>query len=415
MTTALTMIRVIPTTNAIRPPIAHSWSISILLALAMMLASAAPGALASQTWLVGPERKLKTPSAAAQVAAHGDTVEIDAATYVNDYAVWHQDNLTLRGAGGMARLHSNGLIPNGKGIWIINGNNTVIENLAFSGAAVQATNGAGIRHQGGDLTLRNTYFHHNEFSVLTGPNPKANIAVFDSRFWHQQRPARFSHGIYIGTVGSFTISGSHFQGTDQGHQIKSRALENRILYNRIEDGDSGNSSRLIDLPNCGFSIIMGNDMQQGSYTSNTDAIGYGAELCPGRDERQRTLYVINNTLINEAPAATLARNHHGSHVIMLNNLIYGRGQFLAGKGTLKGNLRLPLQTLRAGPENTMRSWQPGPGSAAIDAAAAPPADDQALVPNREFLAPTGTTPRRRAGPLDIGAREYAGEGVRGED
>ena len=32
-------------------------------------------------------------------------------------------------------------------------------------------------------------------------------------------------------------------GTDRGHQIKTRALENHILYNRIEDVRGGNSSR----------------------------------------------------------------------------------------------------------------------------------------------------------------------------
>jgi hypothetical protein len=138
--------------------------------------------------------------------------------------VWRQEDLTLRGVGGMAHLQSNTLIPNGKAIWIVSGNNTVIENVEFSGARVVDTNGAGIRHEGGDLTLRNTYFHHNEFSVLTGADPDASLDVIASRFYFQRREGTFSHGIYVGELGRFTITGSHFKGTDRGHQIKSRAL-----------------------------------------------------------------------------------------------------------------------------------------------------------------------------------------------
>ena len=175
---------------------------------------------------VGPQRWLKTPSEAARLAKPGDTIEIDAGIYLNDYAVWQQENLTIRGIDGMAHMKSDTLIPNGKAIWIVSGDNTVIENIEFSGARVADTNGAGIRHQGGDLTLRNTYFHHNEFSVLTGPYPEASLEVSSSRFYFQKREGTFSHGIYVGGLGRFTITGSHFKGTDRGHQIKSRALEN---------------------------------------------------------------------------------------------------------------------------------------------------------------------------------------------
>jgi len=102
---------------------------------------------------VGPGKALKTPSEAARLAKSGDTIEIDAGLYPNDYASWHQDNLTIRGVGGMAHLPSSGLIPNGKAIWIVSGDNMLIENVEFSGAQVVDTNGAGIRHEGGNLTL----------------------------------------------------------------------------------------------------------------------------------------------------------------------------------------------------------------------------------------------------------------------
>jgi len=354
------------------------------------------------TWLVGPERKLRTPSDAAPMTKSGDTIEIDAGTYVNDYTTWRQENITLRGVGGMAHLQSTKLIPNNKAIWIVSGNNIVIENMEFSGARVVDTNGAGIRHEGGDLTLRNTYFHHNEFSVLTGAHLEASLVIESSRFWFQKREGTFSHGIYVGGLKSFTITGSHFKGTDRGHQIKSRALENHILYNRIEDVASGNSSRLVDLPNCGLSYIIGNDMQQAPTTENSDAIGYGAEGCEERTDQQRRLFVVNNTLVNEAMTGTLVRNHAGAYVLVANNLVFGGGDFLLGEGIKENNVAINLSF------RNVRDWVAPVGSAAIDGAQAVPEEDGVSVePTREFRPPIGTLERERYGSLDVGSRELA--------
>jgi hypothetical protein len=352
------------------------------------------------TLQVGPERALKNPSDAARLVRPGDTIEIDAGVYLNDYATWQQENLTIRGVGGLAHLKSTGLIPNGKAIWIVNSNNTTIENIAFSGARVADTNGAGIRHEGGNLTLRNTFFHHNEFSILTGADPQASLEIVDSRFWHQKRHRTFSHGLYIGALQRFSIVGSHITGTDSGHQIKSRALENHILYNRIEDTPHGNSSRLVDLPNCGLSYIVGNDMQQAESTENIDAIGYGAEGCEGRSDRQRRLFVVHNTFINEAWNGTLVKNHAAGDVYVANNLLYGPGRFIMGQGTDVNNLSLTLQ------QRNRDSWVPLITSGAVDAAQEMPlAEGISLVPQKEFSPPVGTVARIRSDAADVGSRE----------
>jgi hypothetical protein len=382
------------------------WAFSFTLTLAAPgyagpFTASNPATLPTATiWLVGPERKLRTPSEAVKLAKSGDTIEIDAGIYRNDYAAWGQENLTIRGVGGMAHLQSTELIPNGKAIWIVSGNNTVIENVEFSGARVKDTNGAAIRHEGGDLTLRNTYFHHNEFSILTGAHPEASLEILSSRFWFQKREGTFSHGMYIGTLKRFTLTGSHVKGTDRGHQIKSRALENHIQYNRIEDVAEGNSSRLVDLPNCGLSYIIGNDMQQAETTENIDAIGYGAEGCDDRSARQRRLFVVNNTFVNEAMNGTLVKNHADGEVLVANNLIFGGGYFLLGKGVKENNVAINLNFRQPG------SWAAPPDSAAIDAALALPDEEGAsLAPAKAFSPPLGTVPRTPYGAPDIGSRE----------
>lgn len=344
---------------------------------------------------VGPERSLRMPSQAARVARDGDIIEIDAGEYLNDFTTWHQNDLTIRGIGGMAHLRANKLIPNGKAIWITQGNNTVIENIEFSGARVRDTNGAGIRHQGGNLTLRNTYFHDNEFSVLSGRNTAAHIDVRRSRFWHQRRPTRWSHGIYIGEAGRLTLVGNHFLGTDTGHHIKSRARQNYILYNRIEDIPDGNASRSIDLSNCGLSYVVGNDLHQGATARNLNVIGYGMEGCEGRSEREKQLYVAHNTLINESHNSTFVWTQSGGHALVMNNLLYGPGTILRGPGEETNNLLLP--------EQSHPGWHLPVGSPAIDAALALPVEYPNMTPTREFQPPIGCVTRPQA--RDIGSRE----------
>jgi hypothetical protein len=351
---------------------------------------------------VGENHKFKFPSDAARAAKDGDTIEIDAGTYHNDYATWKQNDITIRGVGGMAHLKSKGLIPNKKAIWIINGNNVLIENIEFSGASVRDTNGAGIRHQGGNLTLRNTFFHHNEFSILSGRLPDAVIEIESSRFWFQQRERRFSHGVYIGTARRLVFVGNHVKGTSQGHQVKSRAMENHILYNRIEDVPGGDSSRLIDLSNCGLTFIIGNDLHQAATSENLNAIGYGPEGCRKLTEKQMRLYVVNNTFVNEATNGVLVNNHAGGDVVIANNLLFGKGEFLVGRGRVEHNVIVPLRK-RIG-----STWSAPSGSDAIDnAVKLSPVGGVSLLPTKEFLSPVGTHERPRVGDLDIGSRESA--------
>lgn len=357
----------------------------------------------SRVLRVGDNRKFKYPSDAARVAKAGDTIEIDAGTYHNDYATWKQNNLTIRGVGGMAHLRSRGFIPNRKAIWIIRGTNVLIENIEFSGASVKDTNGAGIRHEGGNLRLKNTFFHHNEFSILSGRLPNAIIEIESSRFWFQQRERRHSHGVYIGPARRLIFKGNHIKGTHQGHQLKTRALENYILYNRIEDVQDGNSSRLIDFSNCGLGFVIGNDFHQAATSENLNAIGYGPEGCSKRNEKQMELYVVNNTFINEAPQGALVNNSAGGDVLVANNLLLGKGEFLAGRGRAEHNVRVPLRQ-RAG-----NTWGTEVASDAVDSAAKlSPVDGMSLVPTSEFAEPVGTKKRPRVGKLDIGSREYPG-------
>ena len=108
---------------------------------------------------VGSEMPYTRPSEAAKVAKDGDVIEIMSGIYMYDAAVWRQNNLTIRGVDGRAHLKADGTAAEGKAIWVVKGNNTIVENIEFSGARVRDKNGAGIRQEGSGLTIRKCYFH----------------------------------------------------------------------------------------------------------------------------------------------------------------------------------------------------------------------------------------------------------------
>ena len=64
---------------------------------------------------VGPGRSLSVPSEAAQIARDGDVVEISAAFYEGDVAIWPQNDLTIRGVGGRAHVGAGRQLAEDKG------------------------------------------------------------------------------------------------------------------------------------------------------------------------------------------------------------------------------------------------------------------------------------------------------------
>lgn len=275
---------------------------------------------------VGPKEKLKRPSQAAAVARDGDVVEIDAGTYEGDVAVWTRNDLTLRSRGGLAHLRAPRKLAQDKGIWVIKGDRTVVRGMEFSGARNRDWNGSGIRLEGSDLAVRESFFHDNEMGILTtNRTPASEILISRSEFRHNTTvPEAYppGHGIYIGKAGSFTLEFSYVHGTDYGHNVKSRARVNRIRYNRIADGDAGRSSYLIDLPVAGIAEIIGNELQKGAFAENAPFISYGAEAERGVP-RDNSIVVVNNTFYNGYLNAIGVSLRFAAPATVANNLFAG--------------------------------------------------------------------------------------------
>src|SRR6185312_8938803 len=294
------------------------------------------------TLMVGPGQKYAIPSQAFKAAKDGDTILIDAAgDYAGDRSYIRANNLTIQGINGRPHLTppSNGWALDGKGLWNVDGQNTTIDNIEISGVW-QPRNGAAIRFEGQNLTIRNCYFHDNNDGILTNETNIGNILIEYSEFDHNGAGDGQSHNIYINKADSFTLRFCYSHDAHQGHLVKSRASVNYILYNRLSDED-GDTSYEIDLPVGGTSYVVGNVIEQGPKSPNYNIVSYGEEsiyswgtLNPGTD-----LYVVNNTIVNDEPQGTFitVSPNVTTPPLIQNNIFYGPGGISAAASAQIGN------------------------------------------------------------------------------
>lgn len=370
---------------------------------------------------VGPTRTWISPNALylANVAQNGDTVDIDAANYIGTAALakWTAHNLLLRGVGGRPHLISNGQTLQGKAIWIIAGDNNRVENIEFSGAAVPDHNGAGIRQEGIGVSVRHCYFHDNEEGILTNNPGTGDIVIEYCEFNANSFGDGLSHNLYIGHVNSLTFRFNYSHHAKIGHNLKSRATNNYILYNRIMDEATGNSSRLIDLPNGGFSLIMGNLLMQGPFAENSNLVGYGLEGLSNPAPHE--LYFINNTCVNkrENSGIFLSIQSGTSVAQVINNIFTGDGVLVSGATTaMSNNIFEPDVATLQFVDEPAYDYHLTAGSPAVDlGTVVGPVGGISLTPDFSYLHPLDAEPRATANlVIDPGAYEYAPPSSSGE-
>ncbi|HTT13007.1 MAG TPA: right-handed parallel beta-helix repeat-containing protein [Burkholderiaceae bacterium] len=279
---------------------------------------------------VGPGKTYTVPSQAAAVAQDGDTIQIDAGDYQGDVASWNASNLTMCGMGGRARLFANGNNAAGKGIWVLNtptGSTTTVVNVEFHDASVPDQNGAGIRFETGNLTLRNTGFYDNEDGVLGGATG-TTVTIEYSEFAHNGFGDGQSHNIYISYADLVTVTASYFHHANVGHNFKSRAKENHIEDSYFLDGTDGNSSYLLDFSNGGLVYMRGNLLQKGPNAENSILVSYNAE---GTHWATNTLTMVHNTVVTNYGSGTYLYVPGSTQGVTLTaNLFAGNASLISG-------------------------------------------------------------------------------------
>jgi len=278
-------------------------------------------------WTIGPGQTYTMPSQVSALVGNGDTVNIEAGVYPSDVARWQADDLVLRGIGGFAHLESNGQSWGGKAIWVIQGDNCTVEWIEFSECQVPDHNGAGIRLEGLNLSVSHCWFHHNENGILCGEYHPSTVRIEYSEFGHHGYGDGYSHNLYIGHIDSLIFRYNYNHHADVGHELKSRAWVNVIEYNRFSNESDGTASREIDLPNGGQAYLIGNVIQQGLQSQNSNMVGFGMEGLsnPGPHE----LYAVNNTLVNEKANGSFFQMPTEAYFKATSNILAGGGSFMS--------------------------------------------------------------------------------------
>ncbi|WP_026609101.1 right-handed parallel beta-helix repeat-containing protein [Methylocaldum szegediense] len=217
----------------------------------------------------------------------GEVLVIPPGTY-KEAGVIRASNVRIKADG--VRLE--GVAVDGKAALVVKGDDVTIEGLECANIRVGDGNGACVRLEGRNLTLRRVHFHDSQSGLLSWNRDSGTVVVENSRF-ERLGSGGSAHGIYIGRGNTHLVvrRSAFLSSTDQGHEIKSRAAKNTIEHNVIASLD-GVDSRLIDLPEGGENVIRRNVLEKGPASSNQDMIGIGLE-------GHKSLHPLNFTLIED--------------------------------------------------------------------------------------------------------------------
>ena len=233
---------------------------------------------------------------AAAALEHGDSLHIGAGIYTDALRISKND-VTITGYGHVVLEKAN---VNGKGFILATGNNLSVQNLECRYITVPSKNGACIRLEGAGLTLDNVYFHSSEEGILETASTVGNIYIVNSRFELLGKAGQ-AHAMYLNKANLYLSNSVILAATDEGHGVKSRGAIT-VIEDSIIASLNAQDSRLVDIANGGKLTIKGSVLQQGPYSANHQAIGYGLE---GLAHSDNAVIVSDNVFILERRGSNL--------------------------------------------------------------------------------------------------------------
>lgn len=309
----------------------HATVLIILATLPFSVPPAAP-----RTLEVGPGKPFARPSQATRAAQAGDRILIAPGRY-QDCAVLAAPDLAVEAAPGGA-VEIFGPVCAGKGLFIVTAPRITITGITFQDAAAASGNGAGIRGEGGDLTVRRSRFIGNQNGILHVSGPQGRLVIEDSTFAGNGalEPGReCAHGIYVGTqLTLLSITRSRFEATRICHHVKSRARRTEILDSFILDAPPGRASYLVDVPNGGDLLLRNSELRKGPTVGNpTAAVVIGAE---GVQHPTTSLVIEANRFTSLMDRPTIfVRNLSEAPAQLLRNRLAGDVRPLEGPGEVR--------------------------------------------------------------------------------
>ena len=115
----------------------------------------------------------------------------------------------------------------GKAIWVISGADVTVENIAFSGARVPDQNGAGLRAEGRNLTVRQARSSTTR-TGLAAAVAGSTISIEGSTFERNGKcAANCAHGIYVDAIARLKIVASTFASSGRDTTSSRRRRRSR--------------------------------------------------------------------------------------------------------------------------------------------------------------------------------------------
>lgn len=316
--------------------------------LALGLGWALAGAAAAAELVAGPAGAPMSLEDAVARAADGDTIDLLPGDYAPGLVI-EKRRLTLRGRG-KAVVQGGGKVVAAKALWTVRGGEVTIEGVQFRGMRSQDSGGAGIRQEGGKLTLRKVECFDNEYGVHALPDAQAELVIEASVLGAAPKVVGgLYHLLNVGRIARLAVTGTRFQQGFEGHLIRSRARETLLAYNFIHDSVFGGASYEIEIANGGLATLIGNVIGQGANGQNPVVLAYGTE---GAAWERNELRVVHNTFVHYGivPAwfmRVFTDRVPGVKVWAVNNLLVGPGIFwLGASGEFAGNRNATRGMLR---------------------------------------------------------------------
>lgn len=229
-------------------------------------------------------------------------------------------NIELMGEKGV--IFDNAVTDN-KAAMVFTGDNIYVESIECRNIAVKDKNGACIRFEGQNLTVRNLYAHDSQVGILTNKDA-GNITIEYSKFERlggEGKSEGYAHAVYA-FADELRFYRSEILSTQgAGSGIKSRSKKTVILESRLATID-GNDSRLIDTANFGELIVKNSILQQGNNSTNSQLIAYGLEKNVERLFKANSIEIKNNIFILDREQANIILSYRLADTIDISDNIY---------------------------------------------------------------------------------------------
>ena len=197
------------------------------------------------------------------------TILIAPGTY-RDCAIQQGGHITFRAATPGTVIFQGGACE-GKATLVLRGSGSTVDGLVFRGVHVGDGNGAGVRTELGDLTVRNSMFLDSQEGILGGEPSGQTIVIDHSTFaglGQCDQSTDCAHAVYLANKGRVTITNSRFERGLGGHYVKLRVPNVVITDNSFDDTAGRKTNYMIDLPDGATGLIARNAFVQGTHKEN---------------------------------------------------------------------------------------------------------------------------------------------------